>query len=395
MTNQAPLYPQPEPKSATPRLPRAAWFGIGGLGLGALALAGWLLVGPLDLQAQSRDLVNLRQVTPDLSQLHVQSPAKVGEGEPFELALGWRNLPEAASVEPQTLSLRWQDTSYDGKPLKQQLELSLGQTHQRNQVIFQSPGPHRIEVLGPDGSVWKTLDYQVTPYLASIYPTRWEEFRDLPQTPERYHIWVNMQYDPKAPNAQRQHLTITQDNRILQRLLVSSGALASMTPTGSFSLGFKDYYPRSAKYNNTPMPFWSAINVPGHPGEFGFHALEDGGYQWLLGRPASHGCIRMSSMASVETDPKTGVKSWGNRGGARWIYDRIPKASKVTLFRHKLAPFAFEDYERWQIRLAREAQQAAKAKQAAKALKTAKAPLKSEAAQPAAAGQAEAANQPG
>lgn len=335
------------------------------LGSGMLAAG---IVATVGFSSASSEPAPPKLLVPGQTELHVTAPATAAEGQPFDVRLGWRNLPAAAHVSPQALSLRWQDTSYTGEAIKPVRTLNLGQNHARESLIFESPGAHRVEVLGPDGAVWKTLQVNVEPFKASVYPARWEQFRVLPQDPGRYHIYVNLHYDAKNPkSSQRQYLQITQDGQILERLLVSSGALSHMTPLGKFKLGFKDYYPRSAKYNNTPMPFWSAIEVPGHPGEFGFHSLEDGGYHYLLGRPASHGCIRMSRLPSVEKDPKTGQPIWGDRGGARWIYDRIPKGTAITLFKRPLPAFVFEDYERWQVRTAREAQAAYKAKLALKA----------------------------
>ncbi len=334
--------------------------------LGSAVLAGAIFT-TLGFRSAPQKSAAPKLFLPDQQSLQLIQPEKATEGLPYELGLSWQNLPLEAQVAPQKMSLRWQDVSYTGLGIKPVKTVTLGQQATNAKLIFESPGAHTIDVLGPDGAVWKSLKINVEPYQASIYPARWEENRFLPQDPGRYHIYVNLHYDAKnLKSTQRQYLQITQDGQILERLLVSSGALAKMTPLGKFKLGFKDYYPRSARYNNTPMPFWSAIDVPGHPGEFGFHSLEDGGYQYLLGRPASHGCIRMSRLPSVEKDPQTGKPIWGDRGGARWIYDRIPEGTAITMFRHKLQAFRFEDLERWQIRQAREYQAAQQAKNKAK-----------------------------
>ncbi|HEY9839066.1 MAG: L,D-transpeptidase [Candidatus Sericytochromatia bacterium] len=364
--SEIPVYPPLK----TRRLP--VWRLAVLVGVGTAALAGTVILSPAAFKAFSRDIPSLQLVDPLPAQLNVQNPTKGVEGQPVPLMLGWRDLPHGAKVEPVELTLRWKDTSYLGKPLQIARKLSLGQTHQRQELIFQSPGSHLVEILGPDQSVWKSLNITTDPFPATVFPAHWELNRELKLDPSHYHMFVNLQYDPKAPDQQRQYMQFTEDGRILERLLISSGAVMGTTPLGDFSLGFKDYYPRSAKYNNTPMPFWSAITVPGHIGEVGFHSLEDGGYIWLLGRPASHGCIRMSRQPSVETDPKTGAKFWGDRGGARWVYDRVPKLTPVTIFRRKLPAFEFEDYARWEARQYREAIQAAKAAKSQKAAKAGK-----------------------
>lgn len=342
----------PFPSSQTSHL---AWRRVA-LWSGAAVIAAGVLI---PLQAVSRDQPSAPAYHPESEQLNLQSQPQATEGKAFDVRLGWRHLPHNVSVQSVDLELRWQDTSYDGKALEGRLPLSLGRLHEHLQLVFQSPGKHKLELM-QGSQLWKSFEVDVRPYPATVFPAHWEENRSLPEDPARSKIWVNLQYDPKQPLKQRQYMQVTVDNQIVERLLVSSGALANMTPTGEFSLGFKDYYPRSAKYNNTPMPFWSAINVPGHPGEFGFHSLEDGGYYYLLGRPASHGCIRMSRLPSVEKDPKTGQLSWGDRGGARWVYDRVPKGVAVSMFRHKLPSFVFEDYEHYLSRQAREAAAARK-----------------------------------
>lgn len=353
-----PVYPASEhhsAQSAGAKKRLALIVGAGLLGLGAAAL-----LIPYGFQAFSHDVPAAKALAPVAEQFYAQAPAAAVEGQPTTLMLGWRDLPHGSQVSGADLTLRWQDLSYQGKPLQQRLALHLGPSSQRQDVVFQSPGLHRLEVLGPDQSVWKRLEVQVKPYPATVFPAHWEQNQTLAKSPEHYHIWVNLEFDPKRPQ-QRQYLQITEDGQILERLLISSGAMAGSTPMGEYDLGFKDFYPRSHKYNDAPMPFWSAINVPGHPGEVGFHSLEDGGYAWLLGRPASHGCIRMSKLPSVETNAK-GQKYWGDRGGARWIFDRVPQKTPVSIFKAKVSDFAYEDYERYLARQYREAVQTAKAK---------------------------------
>jgi len=344
--------------SETENKPKNPFFSqASGVRLGAWGAVVCLAVlvpfsGQLAQRAQADHLSRPSLFQPQAEHLYLQAPSEVTEGQRFELHLGWRQLPAASQVEPVRLSLSWSDTSYTGQPLQPVQTLELGAATQTQSLLFESPGTRQLRITGPDGQ-WQELQFQVKPFAASVFPQNWESQRDLSPEPSRYQIHVNLHYDPKAPN-QRQYAQIVYDGEILQRLLISSGAGAKVTPMGKFKLGFKDFYPRSSLYNNTPMPFWSAININGNQGEYGFHSLEDGGYIYLLGRPASHGCIRMSRQPSLETDSKTGEKFWGDRGGARWIYDRVPPETPVTIYKAPLPSFAFEDYEMYLARLARE-----------------------------------------
>ncbi len=318
-------------------------------------IAAWSLValtaslipfsGQLGTKTLAQDLPTLKNLRPTAAHLHMNAPEKVTEGQPFSLQLAFRNIPAATRLEPAKLTLRYSDTSYNGKPIAVKKPLQLGISPYSETLLFQSPGEHKIDILDDSGTVWKTQTVNTEPFAASIFPEHHKDYPELSKNPEDFHVWVNLHYDPKQPKKQRQHLQITYKDRLLERLLISSGAPGHATPQGTYKVGFKDYYPRSAKYNNTPMPFWSAINMNGNEGEYGFHSLEGGGYLYLLGRPASHGCIRLSRMASVETNPETGEKFWGDRGGARWIYDRIPRDTPIHIFTHSLPAFAYEDYQ--------------------------------------------------
>ncbi len=63
---------------------------------------------------------------------------------------------------------------------------------------------------------------------------------------------------------------------------VSSGSKSHPTPTGKFTVNFKQRYKRSIRYDNAPMPY--SINF-----YYGFFIHQ----QSLPGYPASHGCIRL------------------------------------------------------------------------------------------------------
>lgn len=331
----------------------------------ALRLGAWLGVSLMALalpfseqmarSALAQDLPQTRRLQPQVGQLRLRTPEQVYEGQRFVLHLGWQDLPAGAQIEPVALQLRWQGKNYKGQPQHFSQQLILGASTQSLPLHFESAGQHKLEILGPDQTVWKSLTLAAEPFPARVFPSEAARQARLSQDPKRFHIYVNLHVDPQG--AQRQYAQIVHDGEIVERLLISSGAGAKATPQGEFRVGFKDFYPRSSLYNDTPMPFWSAINMNGNQGEYGFHALEDGGYLYLLGRPASHGCIRMSRLPSVETDPKTGEAYWGDRGGARWIYDHVPEKAPVSIFAQALPAFAAEDYAAYLARQAREYQQ--------------------------------------
>lgn len=288
--------------------------------------------------------------------LRAALPTQTQEGQPTELRIHLQISPHAGPIQ---LKLSYADTTYGGEPKNVRQNLEWGGEALTVPLIFESPGKKTLEIKNSANLLLKTLPIEVTPFQATVFPKAWEQYKDMETTnPQRFKIWANLFYDEKKAPQQRQYVQITYDDRLIDRFLVSSGAAGHITPTGKYKLGFKDYYPRSARYNNTPMPFWSAINVNGVQGEYGFHSLEDGGYLYLLGRPASHGCIRLSRLPSVETDPKTGAQFWGDRGGARWIYDRVPPETPVTIFKTQLSAFEFQDYEGYLIAQAKAAQAA-------------------------------------
>ena len=66
---------------------------------------------------------------------------------------------------------------------------------------------------------------------------------------------------------------------------VSTGRRGYRTPTGSYSIKrmHRTYYSR--KYNNSPMPHSIFFR--------GGYAVHGTGYVTQLGRPASHGCVRL------------------------------------------------------------------------------------------------------
>lgn len=82
-----------------------------------------------------------------------------------------------------------------------------------------------------------------------------------------------------------QAMTVIYKGEALARWTVSTGRAGYRTPTGSFrpQRMYADYYSR--QYDGSPMPF-SVFYDRG----YAIHGTFD---TWSLGRPASHGCIRL------------------------------------------------------------------------------------------------------
>lgn len=82
-----------------------------------------------------------------------------------------------------------------------------------------------------------------------------------------------------------QTMTVSQNGVIKYRWPVSTGRKGYGTPTGSWSAKWLSRNHRSRKYNNAPMPFAVFFK-----GGYAVHATYE---TKRLGRPASHGCVRL------------------------------------------------------------------------------------------------------
>jgi lipoprotein-anchoring transpeptidase ErfK/SrfK len=82
-----------------------------------------------------------------------------------------------------------------------------------------------------------------------------------------------------------QEMTVMQGGRRLFSWPVSTGGYGYVTPTGTYQPQWFSRDHRSRKYDNAPMPF--AIF---YDGGYAIHATFSTG---MLGRPASHGCVRL------------------------------------------------------------------------------------------------------
>lgn len=82
-----------------------------------------------------------------------------------------------------------------------------------------------------------------------------------------------------------QTMVVTQNGTVKYRWRVSTGRKGYGTPTGSWSAKWVSRNHRSRKYNNAPMPFAVFFK-----GGYAVHATYE---TKRLGRPASHGCVRL------------------------------------------------------------------------------------------------------
>ena len=82
-----------------------------------------------------------------------------------------------------------------------------------------------------------------------------------------------------------QTLTLVQNGVVTDRWNVSTARRGYVTPQGSYGAKWLSRHHRSRKYDNAPMPY--AIFFKGG---YAVHATYD---VKRLGRPASHGCVRL------------------------------------------------------------------------------------------------------
>lgn len=110
-------------------------------------------------------------------------------------------------------------------------------------------------------------------------------------------------------NLKSQVMTIFEDGRLMDAYIVSSGLPGMDTPRGEFSIQNKAERVWSKRYALF-MPYWMAITPDG---KYGIHELPEwpGGYKEganHLGRPVSHGCVRLGVGAAAR------VYGWADVG---------------------------------------------------------------------------------
>jgi len=82
-----------------------------------------------------------------------------------------------------------------------------------------------------------------------------------------------------------QTMVVKENGIVKYRWRVSTGRKGYGTPTGSWKAKWASRNHRSRKYDNAPMPYAIFFN-----GGYAVHATFD---TRRLGRPASHGCVRL------------------------------------------------------------------------------------------------------
>ena len=86
-------------------------------------------------------------------------------------------------------------------------------------------------------------------------------------------------------NITKQTMTVSQNGFVRYQWKVSTARKGYVTPTGVWRAYLASRHHRSRKYDNAPMPYAIFFN-----GGYAVHATYD---LKRLGRPASHGCIRL------------------------------------------------------------------------------------------------------
>ncbi len=83
----------------------------------------------------------------------------------------------------------------------------------------------------------------------------------------------------------QQRMEVFHEGRKLYEWRVSTAKLPKVTPAGSWTPEFLSRNHRSKRYNNAPMP-WAVF----YHGNYAIHGTEA---IKRLGKPASHGCVRL------------------------------------------------------------------------------------------------------
>jgi lipoprotein-anchoring transpeptidase ErfK/SrfK len=129
-----------------------------------------------------------------------------------------------------------------------------------------------VAALGPDVASAAMVD---TMQVASITPDiLTDSSREVPGTPLVARVDLSDQL-----------MYVYLDERLVHTFPISSGRGSYGTPTGRWNAYWLSPKHRSRKYNNAPMP-WAVF----FHGGYAVHGTTD---LRNLGRPASHGCIRL------------------------------------------------------------------------------------------------------
>jgi lipoprotein-anchoring transpeptidase ErfK/SrfK len=82
-----------------------------------------------------------------------------------------------------------------------------------------------------------------------------------------------------------QEMKVYHEGRLIYTWAVSTAKAGKITPAGTYEPEFLSRHHRSRRYNNAPMPF--AIFYDGNYAIHGTDQIK------RLGKPASHGCVRL------------------------------------------------------------------------------------------------------
>ncbi len=85
----------------------------------------------------------------------------------------------------------------------------------------------------------------------------------------------------------QQTMTVSYGGELLHRWAVSTGKSGYYTPRGAYKPQHMATMWRSKKYNNAPMPYSVFFK--------GGYAVHGTNHIKTLGRPASHGCVRLKT----------------------------------------------------------------------------------------------------
>lgn len=89
-----------------------------------------------------------------------------------------------------------------------------------------------------------------------------------------------------------QRMAVYADGALLQAFTVSTGKKKHETPSGTFRALWLNRLAYAPKYDNAPMPHSIFFTKAGH-------AIHATGHLEALGRPASHGCVRLAPEAAA------------------------------------------------------------------------------------------------
>lgn len=124
---------------------------------------------------------------------------------------------------------------------------------------------------GPDGAAAST-----DPRLASLQPDLPERVKRPPPPPVTLSATIDLA---------TQRMTVSEYGKAIHTWKISSGRMGHLTPAGRFRPQWRSRMWYSRQYDGSPMPY--AVFFNGGIATHGTSAV------YRLGRPASHGCVRL------------------------------------------------------------------------------------------------------